>query len=59
MRLKHILYPTLLAAGLAGFSSCDKDFLELQPKGTQLESNFYQNEEQVYQALVAVYDVLQ
>ncbi len=48
-----------MAAGLAGFSSCDKDFLELQPKGTQLESNFYQNEEQVYQALVAVYDVLQ
>lgn len=59
MRLKHILYPSLFVAGMAVFSGCEKDFLELQPKGTQLEGNFYQNEEQLFQALVAVYDVMQ
>ena len=59
MKLKHILYPSLLAASLAVFSACDKDFLELQPRGTELEGNFYQTEEQVYQGLIAVYDVMQ
>ncbi|RIJ42795.1 RagB/SusD family nutrient uptake outer membrane protein [Pontibacter oryzae] len=59
MRLRYIAYSTLFAAGLTVFSACDKDFLELQPKGTQLEGNFYQNEEQLFQALVATYDVMQ
>jgi len=39
--------------------SCSEDFLELDPKGTELETNFYQNEEQLFQGLVAIYDVLQ
>lgn len=39
-------------------SSCD-DFLELKPMGTQLEGNFYSNQEEIFQGLVAVYDVLQ
>ncbi len=41
------------------FSGCSKDFLELEPRGTELESNFYQTEEEIFQALVATYDVLQ
>ncbi len=40
-------------------TSCKKDFLELQPRGTALESNFYQTEDELFQGLVAVYDVLQ
>lgn len=39
--------------------SCGKEFLELEPRGTKLETNFYQNEEELTEALVAVYDVLQ
>lgn len=39
-------------------ASCDQ-FLELQPKGQTLESNFYQTEDDFYRGLVAVYDVLQ
>lgn len=39
--------------------SCGKDFLELEPRGTALETSFYQNEEEIFQALVATYDVLQ
>ncbi len=39
-------------------TSCSKDFLELTPRGTDLESNFYRNESELFQGLVAVYDVL-
>ncbi len=45
--------------GLLVTASCSKRFLELEPKGTQLEDNFYKNQEQVFQGLVAVYDVMQ
>lgn len=48
----------LAAAGLT-LGSCNKDFLELEPRGSDLEDNFYKNEEQVYQGLVSVYDVMQ
>ena len=41
------------------FFSCTKDFLELEPRGTELESNYYENEEQIFEALVSAYDVLQ
>ncbi len=40
-------------------AGCQKSFLELEPRGTQLETNFYQNEDDLYQALIATYDVLQ
>lgn len=39
--------------------ACNKSFLELSPRGTELEDNFYQNETQVMQGLIAAYDVLQ
>ena len=40
-------------------TSCGTEFLELKPRGTELETNFYQTEEELFEALVAVYDVLQ
>lgn len=40
-------------------ASCGKDFLELEPRGTSLETNFYKTEDELFQALVATYDVLQ
>ncbi|MGB3075066.1 MAG: RagB/SusD family nutrient uptake outer membrane protein, partial [Chitinophagales bacterium] len=39
--------------------SCGKSFLELEPIGTQLESNFYQTDEEIFEGVVAVYDVTQ
>ncbi|MEM1319649.1 MAG: RagB/SusD family nutrient uptake outer membrane protein [Bacteroidota bacterium] len=39
--------------------SCSEDYLDLEPRGTILEPNFYQTEEEIFQALVATYDVLQ
>ncbi len=47
----------LLSASLLG--GCSKDFLEIEPRGTQLEANFYRNQTEIYQGLVAVYDVMQ
>ena len=43
---------------LAVTPGCKKDFLELEPRGIQLESNFYKTEEELFQGLVATYDVL-
>lgn len=37
-------------------SSCSDDFLEVNPKGRNLESNYYRNENEAYAALVAAYD---
>ncbi|HKK63047.1 MAG TPA: RagB/SusD family nutrient uptake outer membrane protein [Bacteroidales bacterium] len=39
------------------FTSCE-DFLDLKPLDQEVSSNFYQNEDDAMQALVAVYDVL-
>ena len=38
--------------------SCEKDFLDVQPKGTNLESSYYKNETEAFAGLVAVYDIM-
>ncbi|MDA9344210.1 RagB/SusD family nutrient uptake outer membrane protein [Algibacter sp.] len=38
--------------------SCSEDFLEVEPKGTALEDNYYKNEAEAFSGLVAVYDVI-
>ncbi|SFQ54013.1 RagB/SusD family nutrient uptake outer membrane protein [Flavobacterium akiainvivens] len=58
MKLKAIKYSFLLSAGLLAFSSCSEDYLEVKPTGTNLESNYYQNQDQAYSALIAVYDLM-
>lgn len=39
-------------------TSCNEEFITLEPIGQQLETNFYQNEEEMFQGLISVYDVL-
>ncbi|NJW54356.1 RagB/SusD family nutrient uptake outer membrane protein, partial [Salinimicrobium sp. CDJ15-91] len=39
-------------------NSCSEDFLEVPVKGTNLESNYYRNENEAFAGLVAVYDVM-
>ncbi|MEP5269915.1 RagB/SusD family nutrient uptake outer membrane protein, partial [Maribacter dokdonensis] len=53
----------IIAAGVAMATmvltvSCSEDFLEVEPKGTALEENYYSNEAEAYSGLVAVYDVI-
>jgi starch-binding outer membrane protein, SusD/RagB family len=38
--------------------SCSSDFLEVAPKGTNLESNYYNNETEAFAGLVSVYDMM-
>ncbi len=54
---KTFLFPILIC--LFTGQSCKKDFLELTPRGIKLETNFYQTQSEVFEGVVAVYDVLQ
>ncbi len=55
---KIILYPAKALLFLLLFTACNEDFLDLKPLDEEVSSNFYSTQEQGYQALVAVYDVL-
>lgn len=57
MKARYFRYAAVLVA-LFIFNSCDQDFLEIKPKGTNLESNYYKTQEEAYAGLVAVYDVV-
>lgn len=59
MKNKYIKCTIAIVAMMQIFVSCKKDFLELTPKGTALEDNFYKNETEVMQGVIAVYDVTQ
>ncbi|MVT12041.1 RagB/SusD family nutrient uptake outer membrane protein [Chitinophaga tropicalis] len=48
----------LLAAGLLFTSSCSDSFLDVDPKGKDLESNYYRNATEAFNGLIAVYDVV-
>ena len=50
---------SLLLALTLILGSCSKDFLNTRPVGRVLEVNYYQTEEQAFEALVSIYDVLQ
>ncbi|MGF1926334.1 MAG: RagB/SusD family nutrient uptake outer membrane protein, partial [Bacteroidia bacterium] len=59
MKKKYIIGTVAIVAMMQILVSCKKDFLELTPKGTALEDNFYKNETEVMQGVIAVYDVTQ
>ncbi|GAO42222.1 RagB/SusD family nutrient uptake outer membrane protein [Flavihumibacter petaseus] len=52
------LYIGIAVIGAGILTGCSKSFLELTPRGTELEANFYRNEDELAQGLVAVYDVM-
>jgi len=47
-----------IVAAMLTLVSCQKDFLEIQPKGQFLSANYYQDRSQAYAALVGVYDIM-
>jgi hypothetical protein len=55
---KYLLYTALTAVGFVPMSSCKKSFLDVKPKGLDLESNYYRNQAEAFKGLVAVYDVV-
>ncbi|MFH4967231.1 RagB/SusD family nutrient uptake outer membrane protein [Gaetbulibacter sp. M240] len=55
-RIKNL--SSMLILILVFTTSCSKEFLEVEPKGTALEDNYYKNEAEAFAGLVAVYDVI-
>ncbi|MBN8862886.1 MAG: RagB/SusD family nutrient uptake outer membrane protein [Sphingobacteriales bacterium] len=49
----------LVLATTVALGACNKDFLELSPRGSQLEASFYRNQTELFQGLISVYDVTQ
>jgi hypothetical protein len=58
MKTINIKLLSFVTATVITLGSCSKEYLEVEPKGTNLESNYYQNQEQAFAGLVAVYDVM-
>jgi len=54
--VKSFLALAIFAMAAVG---CSSDFLNTTPVGRDLEVNYYQTQEQAFEALVSVYDVLQ
>ncbi|GAA4437766.1 RagB/SusD family nutrient uptake outer membrane protein [Pontibacter saemangeumensis] len=58
MKRIYFKYIAMVALGLPSLSACEKEFLEVDPRGTVLESNYYSNPEEAYAGLIAAYDPL-
>ena len=57
--MKNLRYTTgLLVVLFMAITSCSKDIIDLSPRGTVLEINFYKTEAELFQGLVAAYDPL-
>lgn len=59
MTFNKIKYAIAIVVIMQAGTSCKKDFLEVAPRGTALEGNFYKTDGEVYQGLIATYDVMQ
>ena len=58
MKTRQIPYIVAMAIGLNLAAGCSDKFLEVKPIGTDLESNYYRNETEAFNGLIAVYDVV-
>ncbi len=57
MQHSNIILKYLLVFALISLlNACKKDWLEVTPKGTELEENYYQNADEAFAGLVAIYD---
>jgi len=55
MNIKQLTYIAVFALGFQTLNSC-KSELEVEPKGSSLESNYYRNEQEAFNGLIAAYD---
>lgn len=58
MKKNRNTYIFIAAAMVLSLVSCQKDFVDIQPKGQFLTANYYADESQAYAALVGVYDIM-
>lgn len=57
MKTKYIQI-ALLSVALQTAVSCSDDFINVEPKGTALEENYYRNADEAYNGVIAAYDPL-
>lgn len=58
MKTKKYMFLYIAVAMIITMVSCTKDFLDVEPKGTELEANYYKDQSEALAGLVAVYDVM-
>jgi len=58
MKNKVFKYLFAAVAMIISLVSCEKGFIEVQPKGQFLSANYYADQSQAYGALVGVYDAM-
>ena len=57
--MKKILkYTTVLIIAMISLQSCNKDFLNLEPKTNLTEANYYKTENDAFLSVVSIYDAL-
>jgi hypothetical protein len=56
MKIKIFKYPIIVLAMIATVLSCSDDYLEVTPFGQPLTVNYYQDQEEAFNGLVAIYD---
>ncbi len=57
--MKNKIFTSIIACLiLFSLQACKDSFLELKPKGTDLEDNYYRNRQEAYNGLVATYDMV-
>src|SRR5690606_28388388 len=57
--MKNSIFTSVIALLiLFSLQACKDSFLELKPRGTDLEDNYYRNRQEAYNGLVAIYDVV-
>ncbi len=55
---RYNIYLSALILGFLILNSCSDKFLNVDPKGTTLETNYYKNADEAYKGLVSCYDPL-
>ncbi|WP_405608243.1 RagB/SusD family nutrient uptake outer membrane protein [Polaribacter sp. Asnod1-A03] len=58
MKLKTIKKLCVVIPMILVMVSCSETFLEVEPKGTALEDNYYKNEAEAYAGLISIYDIM-
>ncbi|WP_323027242.1 RagB/SusD family nutrient uptake outer membrane protein [Gelidibacter japonicus] len=58
MKFTTLKFPFFALLMIMTITSCSESYLEVEPKGTALEANYYKNEAEAYSGLVAVYDII-
>jgi len=58
MKIKNFKWSCFAIIAVATMPSCSEDVLDVDPQGSIIESDYYQNEGEAYSGLISVYDML-